>query len=590
MALICELENTKTQESLNMDPKGTVFGRAGSNADVTLKDQAVSKRHAKVYASGGYWYLEDLGSSNGTYVDRDKIAAPVRLEQGMVFAVSRFKFRVARLENDTPDQGPAAGTITRAPTPPAKPAPAAKVVEDEPLFDENAEIAPPPEPSRPAEPAAPPARPAARPVAREALSAPSALPRPSMPSTLAQDMPDGEDMPDEPDVLDAKAGFAYFLKAIPKAIAYYVVAVPALAIAPWKTIPGGIQNQKLPAIDKLPLVAYVFPALLAASLVGTLASIIAVAISGSIGAAITGAITGIIVGIIASAIGAGVTGFFGHRILEWVIDKLQGQSDAKSRTNYLLMTLTAGIIIAVPGAIGTLITAINLPFVNALGPLVSVIGTLVSVFVTFSWMNYFRVHHIVPKVILGLGALAVIASLYGFVGAIITSVKRVMSSDGGASAPDDDASDDDAKDDDAKDDDAKDDDAKDDDAKDDDAKDDDAKDDAKKDDTKKDDTKKDDAKKDDTKAGKNPSMSFKQYADKAKTVDDRMNNDPSLIEKKAVRELYEKLSTARHEADKVFQQKVGKNPALELVYARERDLDLYRKTADLVTSLADAVK
>jgi len=583
MALICELENTKTQESLAMDPKGTVFGRAGSNADVTLKDQAVSKRHAKVYASGGYWYLEDLGSSNGTYVDRDKIAAPVRLEQGMVFAVSRFKFRVARLENDVPDNGASAGTVTRAPPPPPKPAPAAKVAADEPLFDENAEIAPPPEPA--AAPQAPPARPAARPAMKEALPPPAALARPATTNAGGDDDPDAGDMPDEPEALDAKAGVAYFLKAIPKAIAYYVVAVPLLAIAPWKTIPAGIENQKLPTIDKFPLVAYAFPALLAASLVGTLATIIATAIAGSIGAAIGGAITGIIVGVISSAIGAGITGFFGHRVLEWVINKLQGESDAKSRTNYLLMLYTAMIIVAVPNALGTLIAAINLPFVNALAPLILVVGSLVMAFVNFSWMKFFRVHHIVPKIILALGALAVLGSLYGFVTAMISSVKRVMSSDGSVSAPEDTDDKDEDKDEDAKDDD------KDEDAKDDD-KDEDAKDDDKKD--PKDDKKdpKDDKKdpKDDDKAGKNPSMSFKDYAGKARLVDDKMTNDPSLIEKKAVRDLYEKLSAARHEADKAYQAKVAKNPSLELVYARERDLDLYRKTADLVSSLADAVK
>ncbi len=131
-----ELENLRTQETHTLPPEGTIFGRAGSSADIQLRDQAVSKKHARVFEEDGQWFLEDLGSSNGTYVDRKKISGRIPLSEGMVFALSRFKFRVARIDGAG---GAADG--------------------DKPLFEEeDADIAPPPATAPAAAPPPPPAR------------------------------------------------------------------------------------------------------------------------------------------------------------------------------------------------------------------------------------------------------------------------------------------------------------------------------------------------------------------------------------------------------------------------------------------------
>ncbi|BAS27441.1 FhaA domain-containing protein [Limnochorda pilosa] len=52
-----------------------VVGRASGEepADVVLNDRAVSRRHARLVWRGGLWWLEDLGSTNGTYVNGDLI-------------------------------------------------------------------------------------------------------------------------------------------------------------------------------------------------------------------------------------------------------------------------------------------------------------------------------------------------------------------------------------------------------------------------------------------------------------------------------------------------------------------------------------
>jgi pSer/pThr/pTyr-binding forkhead associated (FHA) protein len=71
------------------DQKGKTFdltdevtvGRA-SGCQVALADPTVSQLHARIFRREGKLYVEDLGSSNGTFVTRKKVAAPVAIRRG----------------------------------------------------------------------------------------------------------------------------------------------------------------------------------------------------------------------------------------------------------------------------------------------------------------------------------------------------------------------------------------------------------------------------------------------------------------------------------------------------------------------------
>ena len=56
-------------------------GRAGS-CQVTLDDTYVSQLHARVFRRDGRFYVEDLGSTNGTYLNRKKVTAPIAMRKG----------------------------------------------------------------------------------------------------------------------------------------------------------------------------------------------------------------------------------------------------------------------------------------------------------------------------------------------------------------------------------------------------------------------------------------------------------------------------------------------------------------------------
>jgi len=61
-------------------PGGCTIGRGDET--VQLRDNTVSRRHARIFNTGGEFYIKDVGSSNGTYLDGLKITKPVAIKQG----------------------------------------------------------------------------------------------------------------------------------------------------------------------------------------------------------------------------------------------------------------------------------------------------------------------------------------------------------------------------------------------------------------------------------------------------------------------------------------------------------------------------
>ena len=49
---------------------------------MTIPDSSVSHRHARIYHSDGEWYVEDLGSTNGTYLNEELLGGPRPLHPG----------------------------------------------------------------------------------------------------------------------------------------------------------------------------------------------------------------------------------------------------------------------------------------------------------------------------------------------------------------------------------------------------------------------------------------------------------------------------------------------------------------------------
>lgn len=84
--LVVEGENPGVRAELADAP--LLIGR-GSDAAIKLDDDYVSTRHARIASSGDEWFVEDLGSTNGTYVGPVRITQPTTIGLGVQVRVGK---------------------------------------------------------------------------------------------------------------------------------------------------------------------------------------------------------------------------------------------------------------------------------------------------------------------------------------------------------------------------------------------------------------------------------------------------------------------------------------------------------------------
>jgi len=122
---------------IDLTKEVSMMGRDVTN-DVVLGDAEVSRQHARLTRTPAGFVLEDLGSTNGTFVNGDRLAAPRVLNAGDLLGLGEnvtLTFESTAPEAAATVMGPAAGRpvvapprvaappVERAPRPAAAPAP-----------------------------------------------------------------------------------------------------------------------------------------------------------------------------------------------------------------------------------------------------------------------------------------------------------------------------------------------------------------------------------------------------------------------------------------------------------------------------------
>src|SRR3954465_14907470 len=71
---------------------GAMFGRTDA-ADIHVEDPFASSSHARIDDRGGAMYLEDMGSTNGTYLNGRKVKSAERLDMGDTIRIGDSEYR-----------------------------------------------------------------------------------------------------------------------------------------------------------------------------------------------------------------------------------------------------------------------------------------------------------------------------------------------------------------------------------------------------------------------------------------------------------------------------------------------------------------
>ena len=93
-AAVVTLHTGGGSRALEVDSDEITFGRSADNT-VSLSDDYASGHHCRVTRDGKNWRLEDVGSTNGTFVKGNRISSVVRLKSGSRFTVGSTEIEIS---------------------------------------------------------------------------------------------------------------------------------------------------------------------------------------------------------------------------------------------------------------------------------------------------------------------------------------------------------------------------------------------------------------------------------------------------------------------------------------------------------------
>ena len=199
------LKGRSDANTIRLAEGATTIGRQ-DGCELTVRSSQVSRKHCQVFEKKGLLLVKDLGSSNGTFVNNEKVADQRVLEPGDLLTVGPISFRVEQAGAPAPatvtpaDVGGSAATAKPTDTAVAE-AVEAIPLDDDDVLDFVTGASDEPEPAPPKAPAskAPAAKPATPAAAKPATAQ---KPAEAEPKPKPKPKPKAEPEPEEPAVAD----------------------------------------------------------------------------------------------------------------------------------------------------------------------------------------------------------------------------------------------------------------------------------------------------------------------------------------------------------------------------------------------------
>ncbi len=101
--------NNVLQTSYKLERDSCVIGRS-DNADIKLDNKGVSSFHALISLDENKLYVEDLNSTNGTYLNTQKLTDKISIKTGDSIQISKFVLKITEWTAKQPEQTPQVST------------------------------------------------------------------------------------------------------------------------------------------------------------------------------------------------------------------------------------------------------------------------------------------------------------------------------------------------------------------------------------------------------------------------------------------------------------------------------------------------
>jgi serine phosphatase RsbU (regulator of sigma subunit) len=102
MAALVTVRGPSSGQRFPLDQGGTLIGRQ-PDAAIYLESLAVSRQHARILCNNGAWFVEDMGSSNGTYLNGTRVTGLTHLTEADALQIGPY---VLQLQKDQPTPVP----------------------------------------------------------------------------------------------------------------------------------------------------------------------------------------------------------------------------------------------------------------------------------------------------------------------------------------------------------------------------------------------------------------------------------------------------------------------------------------------------
>jgi pSer/pThr/pTyr-binding forkhead associated (FHA) protein len=90
------IRNAKGKKLSTTKLSGTMQIGRDESCEIRPDDSYLSQFHAKLYANDGVWFVEDLGSTNGTYLNQNRLTGPVEIHAGDTLRVGEITMELRR--------------------------------------------------------------------------------------------------------------------------------------------------------------------------------------------------------------------------------------------------------------------------------------------------------------------------------------------------------------------------------------------------------------------------------------------------------------------------------------------------------------